>query len=361
MLTIGIEAERANNPTKTGVEHYARQLIEHLAKIDSKNQYVLYLRTKPQQWILQLPQNFQIKLIPFPIFWTQIRLSFEMLVRPVDVLLIPASALPMIHPKNSMVTIHDLAWKFYPESFTLANRLFLDFSTRYAVRRASKIIAVSENTKNDIEKFYGTEPGKITVIHHGFENFKVNEKKVETKINLPEKFVLFLSTLQPRKNLEGLIKAFKELKKECPELTHKLVVVGKPGWKFSSILKTIEENQDIVMYLNYVSDEDRMEILKKAELLALPSFYEGFGMQILEAFALKVPVITSNVSSMPEIAGEAAIYFDPKNIPEIKNALKMCLYDKSLRESLVSKASNRLKEFSWEKCANETYELITSK
>lgn len=357
-MIIGIEAERANNPTKTGVEHYAKQLIIHLAKIDRVNKYRLYLRTKPEKWFYELPDNFEIKVIPFLIFWTQLRLSWEMLVCPVDILFIPASALPIFHPKKSVVTIHDLAWLFYPKTFTFLNLNFLRWSTRYAVKKAWQLIAVSQATKNDIVNFYGISSNKTTVVHHGYEETKLNNYRNPNLI-LPEKFVIFLSTLQPRKNLESLIDAFVSLKKEFPELPHKLLVVGKIGWKAESILKKITENADAICYINYISDIDRLYTIKKADLLVLPSFYEGFGMQILEAFSLEVPVATSNISSMPEVAEDAAIYFDPKNVNEIKDCIKNVLMDKALADSLKVKGMARLKDFSWEKCAYETLKVFT--
>src|SRR6185503_5545744 len=126
-MTIGIEAERANHAQKTGVEHYAKQLILHISKIDHENQYVLYLRTKPQDWFFDLPKNFKIKVMPFPIFWTQIRISLEMLFHPPDVLFIPASSMPIIHPKKTVVTVHDLAFMYYPEMFTTFMRYFHRF------------------------------------------------------------------------------------------------------------------------------------------------------------------------------------------------------------------------------------------
>lgn len=367
-MTIGIEAERANNRTKTGVEHYAKQLILHLAEIDSVNEYILLLRSTPEDWFFKLPKNFKVKVIPFPIFWTQIRISWEMLWHPVDVLMIPASALPIIHPRRSIVTIHDVAWKYFPESFTGFMRWFLEWSTKFAVRNASQIIAVSESTKKDLVKFYKVDEKKINVIHHGFSSADEN---VAQALGLPksqeaghgpalqEPYILFLSTLQPRKNLEGLIEAFADLKKENPEIPHKLVVVGRPGWKFEKILEDINRNKDIVIYLGHVSDDERFDILTKADLLVLPSFYEGFGMQILEAFEQNVPVATSKVSSMPEVAGEAAVYFDPHRKDEIKNAIKSVLMDKSLADRLREKGKERQKEFSWEKCAKETVKIMT--
>ncbi len=356
-MLIGIEAERANHPQKTGVEHYAKQLILHLAKLDRKNNYVLYLRSKPQDWFFGLPKNFKIKVMPFPIFWTQIRISLEMFWNSVDVLMIPASALPIIHPKRSVITIHDIAWKFFPESFTWFNRTFLEISTGFAVDNARRIITVSASTKRDLFRYYQVPLDKIFVVHHGYEEFKQKREEIQ---GLPEKYILFLSTLQPRKNIPGLIEAFRQLKREYPDLPHKLVIAGKPGWLYEDILKVIEQNKDITLYLNHVSDNQRFDLLSRADLMVLPSFYEGFGMQILEAFEAGCPVATSNVSSIPEVAGEAAVYFDPKNVFEIKNAVKSVLFDQSLAESLRQKGRECLKDFSWEKSAAETLKILTT-
>ena len=368
-MLIGIEAERANNPQKTGVEHYAKQLILALAEIDRVNSYVLYLRTKPESWLLNLPANFKVKVIPFPVFWTQIRISWEMLVHPVDVLFIPASALPIIHPKKSVVTIHDIGWRYFPDSFTGFMRNFLEWSTKFAVKNASAIIAVSESTKKDLIKFYSVDESRVVVVYHGFDRNGVvqatglpNQADVAGRWPaLQGPYVFFLSTLQPRKNLEGLIDAFRILKTQNPDLPHKLVIAGKPGWKFEPILEKIKQNQDIVIYLNHVSDADRFVLLKRADLLVLPSFYEGFGMQILESFDANTPVATSNISSMPEVAGDAAVYFDPKDISDITKAIKMVLVDKSLADSLRAKGKERLKNFSWKKCACETLKILTLK
>ena len=357
-MKIGIEAERANHPQKTGVEHYAKQLILHLAKIDPNNQYILYLRTRPQAWFLELPKNFKVKVMPFPIFWTQLRLSWEMVIDPVDSLLIPASAMPVIHPHNSVAVIHDLAWKYFPQSFTKPQLYFLYFFTWFASHFSRKLIAVSQATKNDLVKYYHLPPEKIVVVHHGFEASNPLPGQ-GADLRLPDKYVLFLSTLQPRKNLDGLIKAFNQLKSQHPNLPHKLVVVGKPGWKYGLILKLIEQYKEQVVYLNHISDGERFRVLAGADLLVLPSFYEGFGMQILEAFSAGVPVATSKVSSMPEVAGEAAVYFDPKSISQVKDAIQSVLLDRSLHDSLVLKGKKRLSSFSWEKCAKETLKVLT--
>ncbi len=362
-MRIGVEAERANVSNPTGVEHYAQQLILALAKEDFENEYILYLRTKPASWLQQLPKNFKLKVMPFPIFWTQLRISWEMLVRPVDALFIMASALPLIHPKNSLVTIHDLAWEFYPETFKTFMRWYLRFSTWFACKFSRSIIAVSEQTKKDIAKIYKTNLSKISVIYHGFdakseipakasqEELSKEQKKIAA---LPDKYILYISTLQPRKNVSGLIEAFVELKKE-KQIPQSLVLVGGKGWLYEKIMQQIKDHPEVI-YCGY--GYDRFAYLKKADLLVQPSFYEGFGMSLLDAFASDVAVACSNVSALPEVAGDAAIYFDPKNKQEMKSAIYAAITDRSLHDSLIEKGRERLKLFTWQKCAKQTLALL---
>jgi glycosyltransferase involved in cell wall biosynthesis len=361
-MTIGIEAERANLGAKTGVEHYAKQLILHLAKIDRENSYILYLRTKPEAWFSTLPENFRVKVMPFPIFWTQIRISLEMFFHPVDVLLIPASSMPIIHPKKTVVTVHDLAFQYYPETYTLFMRYFHKFEDFLVRRFAWRIIAVSEATKKDFMKFMHDDGKRISLVYHGYtpslEEHQSSNTRVVNGKQLPAQYIAFLSTLQPRKNIHSLIEALKILKREYPEVEHKLVVAGKLGWKSESIAKELEENKDIVVYLGRVSDSDRWEVLRHADFLALASFYEGFGMQLLEAYEAGIPVLTSNVSSLPEVAGPGAVYVNPHDVQEIKNAMKQLVFDRGLRESLAQKGAAHLTQFSWDRCARETLAVL---
>lgn len=358
-MRIGIEAQRANNSVKTGVEHYAKELILQLAHIDQTNEYTLYLQTPPEEWILNLPQNFQTKVIPFPKFWTQIRLSWEMLWHPPDVLFVPASTLPLIHPK-SVYTEHDVAWIYYPEIFTKSMLWFHKIFSWLARSGSTKIISISESTKKDLINYYKVPSEKIAVIPHGYTvtNSANNVLSAEVAAKLPEKYILFLSTLQPRKNLELLIDAFRELKNEHPELPHKLVVVGKAGWKFQEILRKIDENKDIVAYLGHIPDGDRWPVYRGADLFIHPSLYEGFGMWILEAFECDVPVAVSNNSSLPEVGGDAALYFDPTSKEEMKAIIMQVLNDSALREQMVARGKVQLANFSWEKCARETLAVL---
>ncbi|HEX3095652.1 MAG TPA: glycosyltransferase family 1 protein [Patescibacteria group bacterium] len=361
-MLIGIEAERANNSVKTGVEHYAKELILELAKIDTKNQYILYLQTKPQAWFLDLPQNFQVKVIPFPIFWTQLRISWEMLWHAPDVLFVPASTLPLIHP-CSVYTEHDVAWIYFPEIFTWYMLWFHKVFSWLARTQSTKIISISESTKHDLVNIYKVNPEKIAVVPHGYtqtQDVHNDQLSADVASKLPEKYILFLSTLQPRKNLEKLIDAFRELKNEHPELPQKLVVVGKLGWKHEEIVKKVEANKDIVVFLGHVSDDDRWPIFRKADLYVNPSLYEGFGMPVLEAFECNCPAVVANNSSFPEVGGDAAMYFDPTSKDEIKNALWKVLNNPELRAEMVRKGRVQLQNFSWEKCAHQTLAVLES-
>lgn len=359
-MLIGIEAERANTQRLTGVEHYAKQLIISLSKIDRQNKYVLYLRSAPSDWILRLPQNFNFKVMPFPIFWTQLRISWEMLWRPCDVLFIMASALPFIHPRNSVVTIHDLAWDFYPETFKPFQRFYLRVSTWHACKFARSIIAVSERTRKDIIAKYRLPSSKVNTIHLGFDPstevaMEDNLEERDKIAKLPEKFILCLGTLQPRKNIIGLIDTFADLKRE-KKIEHSLVIAGGKGWLYEQILEKAKSFPDII-YFGYAND--RFELLKRAAILVQPAFYEGFGLTILDAFAAAVPVACSATSCLPEVAGNAALYFDPKNIGEMKQSIYSLLSNLELRRDLIAKGAQRLKIFTWEKCGQKTLEVLT--
>lgn len=364
-MLIGIEAERANNPKKTGVEHYAKQLILHLAKIDNQNHYRLYLRSQPEEWFFSLPENFEIKVIPFPKFWTQLRLSWELFWHPVDRLFVPASALPFFHPKKSVCTIHDAAFLYYPEADTWFMRNYLFYSYKFIAKFAWKIIAISEATRQDLIKHFHVDSQKIHVVHHGYDVSQgfnsANTEEIHTDLlaRLPAKFILFVSTLQPRKNLSGLITAFRIFKTQHPDMPHKLVVVGKPGWKYHPILEDIKANSDIVVYLGHVSDAEKAICFKRADAFVSASFYEGFGMWLLEAFTAGVPVAVSNNSSLPEIAGDAAMYFNADSTQEIAQSISNILTNESLRQTLISRGHQRLLNFSWEKSVRLTLEVLS--
>jgi|SRR5579872_20430 len=362
-MLIAIEAERANIDNPTGVEHYAKQLILALAEIDRENKYILYLRTAPKSWIFNLPKNFEHKVMPFPVAWTQLRLSWEILWHRPDALFIPASALPLIHPKNSVVTVHDLGWTRFPETFGKWQLFTLKLFTWFARKFSSRIIAIAEQTKKDLIEMYDLPAQKITVVYHGFdiENENIKSDPIEqNKLNaLPQKFILYLGTLQPRKNPQGLIDAFVDLKINHNISDYSLVIAGGKGWLYQEILDKIEKyKKHGIIYFGYV--QDRLALLKKAAMLVHPSFFEGWGLQIFDAFAMDVPVASSNAPALPEVGGDAVEYFDPNNKEQIGQAILKIINDQNLRRQLISRGSERIKQFTWKKCAEQTLNVIKS-
>ncbi|HEB01487.1 MAG TPA: glycosyltransferase family 1 protein [Candidatus Portnoybacteria bacterium] len=360
-MTIGINASAAFKPQRTGVEEYTYQLLKHLAKLDVSHQVVLYLnkKSKPENQDLAQLANFSIKYLSLPFLWTQLRLAAEMKTHQPDVLFIPVHILPLIHPKNSVVTIHGLEYEYYPEMYPPFHLRYLRWATQYALQKAKKIITVSENTKQDLIKFYQADPEKIKVVYHGVSQPAKVSQSSSQPVSQP--FILSIGRLEIRKNIIGLIRAFNKLKKE-ENHPHQLVLVGGPGYGHQQILDEINHSpfkKEIVL-TNYVSEEEKASLLSRADIFVFPSFYEGFGLPILEAMAAHCPVITSNISSLPEVAGQAALLVTPKKVDEIAEAMTKLIKDKDLKLRLVAKGIDNIKRFSWSKCAQETWQILTS-
>ncbi|NQV00966.1 MAG: glycosyltransferase family 4 protein [Parcubacteria group bacterium] len=334
-MVIGINAVAAFKQPRTGVEEYTYQLIKHLTMLEQskKHRFILYSH-KQLKW-------------PFPM-WTQIRLASEMIKNKPDVLFIPVHVLPLIHPKNSVVTIHGLEYEYYPETYPYSHLKYLRWSTKYALKHARKIIAVSENTKKDLIKLYGGNPDKIEVVYHGY-----NVRPLGSNIRT-DPYILFIGRIETKKNIHGLIKAFDLLKKKY-QAPHKLILVGPIPRS-----DLFDAKRSDIEFFGYVSEQKKQQLLKNAEMFILPSFYEGFGMPILEAQASGCPVITSNVSSMPEVAGQGAILIEPKNIEQIAESMYKIINDSQLKKDLIEKGYENIKKFSWQKCAQETLEILTN-
>ncbi len=372
-MTIGINASSALKEKPTGVEEYTFQLIKHLTMIpeSAEHRFVLYLNSKLKSERLSeigdLPENFQLKYLSFPLFWTQLRLAAEMLESKIDVLFIPVHILPLIHPAKSVVVIHGMEYEFYPKMYPFLHRQYLRSSTRYALKNAAKIIAVSENTKNDLVNLYGGNPDKISVVHHGVN--KVSNitypsfakaaagKQVSDTVN----YVLYIGRLELKKNILGIIEAYNKFRTQNAQSRVRLILAGNAGFGFSKIEGAIKQSlfeKDIVLK-DYVSEKEKYDLLQNAAVFLYPSFYEGFGMPVLEAQNSGLPVITSNVSSMPEIAGKGAILVDPSNPEQIAAAISKILNNESAKIGLIARGFENIKRFSWEKCAKETLRALT--
>lgn len=232
---------------------------------------------------------------------------------------------------------------------------------RYSIKKAKKIITISNSSKNDIIKTYGVKANKIAVIYPGIRKISVNERvlnmnELNKKFGIEGDYILFVGTLQPRKNISKLIEAFSKLKKQ----NLKLVIVGKKGWLYEDILNAPAKFgiSEKVKFLDFVNDEDLPSLYKNALCFVLPSLYEGFGLPVLEAMQYGCPVLTSNVSSLPEAGGDGAIYFDPQNADDIAQKIEEVISNKNLREEMVKKGYNQVKKFSWKKTAKETLKVL---
>jgi glycosyltransferase involved in cell wall biosynthesis len=255
------------------------------------------------------------------------------------------------------VTVHGLEYEYYPEMYPGAHRRYIRWATRDALKRGRRIIAVSENTKKDLVKLYNADPNKIEVVYHGVE---IANRRTQI-INKPQKqnpYILFIGRLERKKNIEGILEAYKMLKQKY-RISHSLVLAGAPGYGYDVLKSKIKNPKLKIIETGYVNENKKWQLLYGADAFVLPSFYEGFGMPILEAQAAGCPVITSNVSSMPEVAGEGAVLVEPKNIEEICEAMYKVINDKELRNDLIDKGYENIKKFSWQKCAEATLKVLT--
>lgn len=263
-----------------------------------------------------------------------------------------------------ITTIHDMTYELYPETMDKKNLKRIKSDIHYSVNRADKIITVSESSKNDIMKFLSVDEAKIEIVYNGVEYDKFNKSysedeksKIRVKYTLPKNYILYMGTLEPRKNIESIIEAFSLFKKEntVSNQNTKLVIAGKKGWLFENIFNLVNKLslKDDVIFTDYIDENDKSIIYNMASLFVFPSLYEGFGIPVLEAMASSVPVITSNVSSLPEVAGDAAILVEPKDIKSIAKYMSKVLADKKLRNNLIREGHEQAKKFTWESSAKK--------
>ncbi len=358
-MVIGIDASRVNIKNKTGTEYYSYNLIKHLLKIDKINKYILYSSRSLKDEFKGL--NFVNRTLYTPYLWTQLRLSAEILKAPPDLLFIPAHTIPWIHPKKTVVTIHGLEYEYYPEAYSAFERRHLRLTTRLAVKWARRIIVPSECTKRDLIKFYQADKGKVKVVYHGYD-FKSQIPNPKSQINpnfQNTKYILFIGRLEKRKNLVRLIQIFNLLKKKY-NISHKLILAGKKGFGFGEIKKAIQNSsyQRDIFLKGYILEKEKTDLLKNADIFVFPSFYEGFGIPVLEAMVSGTPVVCSNVSSLPEIVGDAALLVDPLDADKTAEAVYKLLKDENLRNKMIRRGFENIKRFSWEKCARETLKVL---
>lgn len=360
-MRIAINASRAINE-KAGVGRVADNLIKNLLGIDAQNHYLLlfnFFRHRAEKTAAAMSfqqKNSQIKISHWPgqlqEWWFGLNIPKNLAA---DVYLAPTFLDVDLGLKiPQVVIIHDLTNFIYPEHAGLKISEQYQKKTRLACQSSRKIIAVSESTKRDLIKILNIKPDKITVVYPGQTEFPAGGK---LPLNLKSKtFILFVGTIEPRKNLKGLLMAYRllpmALQKKYP-----LVIVGAKGWNIS---KDLEDLKDIegVKWLGPVYGANLGALYKNAYIFAYPSLYEGFGLPVIETMQFGVPVVTSNVSSLPEAAGDGALLIDPQNPKAIYRALQRVLEDKELYQTLSQKAKEQAKKFSWSKAARETLEVL---
>ena len=262
-------------------------------------------------------------VVPFRRAWTHLRFAYEIWKTRPDIIFVPAHTLPFVFPGKSIVTVHDLGYKYFPEAHPLRQHIYLDLTTRFSQGRATYILADSQATADDLGRFYGTPSDKIEVTYPGVDAQPLLDtmgdiEEVRQKYDLPERYFLFIGTLQPRKNIQRIVEAFAHWQHQHDNQNTALVLAGGKGWLFD---ESWTANVDNVILTGYIDEADKSSLLRGAIALVFPTLYEGFGFPVIEAMHSGTPVIASHRSSLPELVGDAGLLVDPEQVSEIASAM----------------------------------------
>jgi len=364
--TVRIAIDAHTVGTKLGGnESYAVNLIEALAAIDSVNQYTIYVTTNEarERFSSRWP-NFKVRstLPHTPLIRIPLTLSAELRKNPVDVLHVQFTAPPFC-PCPVVVSIHDLSFEHLPETFNRRSRTQLRLTVRHSARRAARILSLSEHTRRDIIDTYGITPGRVTAIplaapeHFGPITDNRELQRVRHNYGINGDYILSVGSIQPRKNLARLIRAYASLRKDgLADKLPKLVLVGKCAWLYDETLRALDETnvKNTVVLTGYVPETDLPALYSGALCFVYPSYFEGFGLPPLEAMKCGAAVIVGNRTSLPEVVGDAALTVDPFDVGAIAGAIKKLVNDSALRESLSVKGRERANEFNWRETARKT-------
>jgi glycosyltransferase involved in cell wall biosynthesis len=360
-MRIGMEVTAAVRQGG-GIGRYVRELLRAIAQLDTATAYELfYASPTPLPYPLPLlPSNFTTRHLPFHDIWLarfwhrfQIPVPVETVTGPIDLYHAPDFVLPPTRAR-SLLTVHDLSFERDPESAAPGLRRYLKTVVPRSIHRANHVIAVSEATKRDIVELYQVPENKITVLYEGVDAIfrPTPNPGIRTKYDLGNgPYIFSVSTIQPRKNYQRLIQAMAALPAE-----YNLVIAGGKGWMYDAIFAEAEQPaiQGRVKFIGFVPDDDLPALYTEAAALAYPSLYEGFGLPLLEAMACGTPTLTSNVSCLPEVAGDAAVLVDPLSVEAIAAGLAQCLHE---REAWVAKGFTRAAQFRWNDVAAQLLAL----
>ncbi|TSC90494.1 MAG: Group 1 glycosyl transferase [Microgenomates group bacterium Gr01-1014_5] len=378
-MLIGINGNEANIQNRVGVNQYAASLLTALEKLPAakKHDFIVYLSSDPGDHLPKAREGWNYKILPGGGLWIVSTLMPFLLVtrKKPDVLFTPSHYSPPISSIPTVVSVMDLGYLNARDQFRLKDFIQLKYWTAWSIRRAIKIIAISESTKKEIIVHYPMAKDKTVVTHLGYDKakfksdplreasqigFKIQKSKVQIdqvkkKYGIEGDYVLYLGTLKPNKNVEGIVKAFAQLQ----SLPLTLVIAGKKGWLYEQIFKLVEENniKDRVVFTDFVKEEDKPALIAGASVFVSPSFWEGFGIHILEAMAMGTPVVCSREGSLPEVGGKAVVYVNPHDPASIAWGIREALKN---HDVLKNNGLTQARKFSWEKTAAQTLQILES-
>lgn len=364
-MVIGIDGNEANVDNHVGTSVYTLELLKHWQTIASKDaSFIVYLREKPRSSLPVQTDYFQYRIVSGKRFWRDFYFPLYLyLHKEIDVLYCPAHYTPRWCPVPIVVALHDIAYEFFPHEFLKKDLYKLKHWTQHAISQARHIICVSESTKKDAMNTYAIPESKLHVVLNGFRPLEQtpasHQEKTLSEYNLTKHgYVLYVGTLQPRKNIPTLVKAFKHIHATHPHI--KLVIVGKQGWLFDSIYQSIREADisDNIVLTGYVPNDKASSLYSNAAVFVMPSLYEGFGIPLLEAMYLHCPVVSSSASCLPETGGDACLYFDPHDEFSCATAIQSVLNDSHKRQELIKAGTAHVKKFSFQKMSEETLDVI---
>lgn len=367
-MRIWIDGYEANIKNRVGSGQYAYEILKNLEKIDLENEYTILLPTPKLDDLPKERKGWEYRVLKPNKLWTRIALPVALYLarQKPDLFFSPTHYIPRFSPVKTICTIFDLGYLHFPETLKVDDLYKLKNWTKFSIENSSKILAISQFTKKDIIENYGVSPDKIIITPLGFDEkiFKPikDNKRIETtlkKYNINGDYIIYIGTIQPRKNLLRLIEAISSVE-------IKLVIVGKTtgpgrqGWKYEEILQAPKKFgiNDKVIFTGFVETEDLPALLSGSKMFVFPSLWEGFGIPVLEAMACGAPVIVSNVASLPEVVGKSGTYVDPYSVDSIKKGIEILLKDEKLRQKKVQLGKMQVKKFSWVDCARKTLEVF---
>lgn len=366
--TIGLNAQLlslSDSYRSAGVHRYIFQMLQALPRLDRQRHYLAF--TGEARLQESAVDGLEVRLAPFSTANPLTRILWEQVVQPFalrreNLALVHGlvNVLPLALPCPGAVTVHDLSFLRYPQAFKPLKRLYLRLMTRRSVRQAGVVIAVSESTRQDVIRLLGVSPGKVRTVLNGVESAyrplePASREDFRQRVGLVDPFILYVGTLEPRKNIPVLLQAFHQLKQRG-DVPHKLVLIGAKGWLYQPIFEALESLalQDQVLFPGFVPPHELVAWYSAAEIFVYPSLYEGFGLPVLEAMACGTPVVCSDRSSLPEVAGDAALQVDPTHPEALAEALRSLIHDPALRRHLAARGIARAQYLTWDRSAHET-------